>query len=66
MSYPDEADNGPMSAMSVAKRRRGGLCMQWGMVCVPESSFKFTKCCGGLNCVCNLWNTHCRCRAKLG
>lgn len=66
MSYPEEAgDNNVYGAMSSVKRR-SGVCMQWGMVCVPESMHRFTKCCTGLNCVCNLWKSHCKCRAKLG
>lgn len=65
MSYPEDDDNSILRAMSTVKRR-GGVCMHWGMVCVPESMHRFTKCCAGLNCVCNLWKSHCKCRAKLG
>lgn len=65
MAYPDDIDEAGIDAINSVKRSHN-VCMRWGMVCVPESSLKFTKCCRGLNCVCNIWNTHCRCRAKLG
>lgn len=65
-NYLDDQGDMRLDALNGAKRKRGGVCMKWGFVCVPDSRLKFTKCCRGLNCVCNIWSTHCRCRAKLG
>ncbi|XP_022289723.1 uncharacterized protein LOC111101495 [Crassostrea virginica] len=41
-------------------------CMAWGLPCIPESQYRFARCCPGYVCACNIWNTACKCRSRLG
>ncbi|KAH3724205.1 hypothetical protein DPMN_050019 [Dreissena polymorpha] len=55
-------DNDVLSAFRTVKRK---ACASYSMICLPDSEYAFSKC-SGLSCFCNLWQTHCKCRVKLG
>lgn len=41
------------------------LCGKWDDWCLPDTKKPGLSCCSGYTCKCNLWNTNCRCKAKL-
>uniref|UniRef100_A0A8W8JF14 Uncharacterized protein n=2 Tax=Magallana gigas TaxID=29159 RepID=A0A8W8JF14_MAGGI len=70
-SYQDGDDayvDDIMQEFKTAKRQivNPSACMSWGLPCIPESQYRFARCCAGYVCACNIWKTACKCRSRLG